>query len=151
MKRATIAFKEVEHIPDVLEDGVLYVSKRFATSIHKCCCGCGEEVVTPLGTTDWSCRIVGGRVSLTPSIGNWSYKCRSHYWIRRGQVVWAGDMSEREIRAGRAKDRLAKLEYFSHVNQAKPPTEDLGRSEERQPATDRWRRLRHAVSQWLLR
>ena len=37
----------VDHIPEQLDDGVLYVSIRFGTVVHRCACGCGEEVVTP--------------------------------------------------------------------------------------------------------
>jgi hypothetical protein len=31
----------------------LYVSIEFATAAHSCACGCGREVVTPPGPTDW--------------------------------------------------------------------------------------------------
>ena len=37
----------VDHIPEQLDDGVLYVSMRFGTVVHRCACGCGEEVVDP--------------------------------------------------------------------------------------------------------
>ena len=43
----------VEFIPDVIEDWKIYVSIDYATAVHKCCCGCGKEVVTPLSPTDW--------------------------------------------------------------------------------------------------
>ena len=32
----------------------------------------------------------GRTISLNPSIGNWSYPCRSHYWIKGNRVVWDG-------------------------------------------------------------
>ena len=49
MKRDLVLKHEfVEFIPDKLEDGIVYVSIRYATVAHKCCCGCGTEVVTPL-------------------------------------------------------------------------------------------------------
>jgi len=38
----------VEFIPDQLEDDTIYISIPYATVTHKCCCGCGTEVVTPL-------------------------------------------------------------------------------------------------------
>jgi len=41
----------VEHIPQKLVDEVIYISVTFATVAHKCCCGCGHEVVTPLAPT----------------------------------------------------------------------------------------------------
>ena len=38
----------VEFIPDELEQGTIYISIRFATASHLCCCGCGNKVVTPI-------------------------------------------------------------------------------------------------------
>ena len=37
----------VEFIPEDLEQGTLYISIRFKTGTHLCCCGCGNIVVTP--------------------------------------------------------------------------------------------------------
>lgn len=83
--------KFVEFIPDKLEDGMLYVSITYATVLHKCGCGCGNEVVTPLSPSDWQLIFNGETISLFPSIGNWSFPCRSHYWIRNNKIVWARD------------------------------------------------------------
>jgi hypothetical protein len=63
--------------------GVLYVSPGYATVTHLCCCGCGAEVVTPLSPTDWKLTFDGVAISLSPSVGNWSLPCRSHYFIDR--------------------------------------------------------------------
>jgi hypothetical protein len=71
----------VEFIPEVLAEKIVYVSVRFATAVHKCCCRCGREVVTPLTPTDWKLIFDGKTVSLDPSIGSWSFPCKSHYWI----------------------------------------------------------------------
>ena len=43
----------VEYIPEDINEGILYISLPFGTVVHKCACGCGEEVVTPLGPTEW--------------------------------------------------------------------------------------------------
>ena len=102
----------VESIPESLEDGKLYISRKYATAVHKCCCGCGNKVVTPLSPTGWSITIDGPCVSLYPSIGNWSFPCRSHYFIRRNTVVWSYVMSQREIEAGRRHDAKVKERYF---------------------------------------
>jgi hypothetical protein len=56
------------------QQDTIYISIRFATVGHKCCCGCGREVITPLSPTDWSLTSDGETVSLHPSIGNWSSK-----------------------------------------------------------------------------
>lgn len=92
----------VDFIPDDLADGHVYVSMEYATVVHRCCCGCGAEVVTPLSPDDWRLSFDGESVSLAPSIGNWSFPCRSHYWIRDGRVVWARTWSEREVAMARA-------------------------------------------------
>jgi hypothetical protein len=83
-----LVHKFVRSVPEVLEDGVIYVSVDYATAIHKCCCGCGNEVVTPLSPTDWELTFNGKTISLYPSIGNWNFKCKSHYWITRNTVEW---------------------------------------------------------------
>lgn len=105
----------VEYIPEELEDGVLYVSMEYATASHNCCCGCGMEVVTPFSPTDWKLSYDGVAVSLSPSIGNWSFPCRSHYWIRQNSVEWAAQWSMDSVEEGRKADRLAKAEYFRHM------------------------------------
>lgn len=114
MKRAdTLRYEFVQSIPDRLDDATLYVSMDYATAAHKCCCGCGKEVVTPLSPTDWKVTFDGVSVSLHPSIGNWSFACRSHYWIDRNAVRWAGQWSDEEIAAGRAHDQRSKAAYYS--------------------------------------
>jgi hypothetical protein len=79
----------VEFIPHELKEGTLYVCMGLATVVHKCCCGCGNEVVTPLSPSDWKLIFDGETITLHPSIGNWGFKCRSHYWIRDSRVRWA--------------------------------------------------------------
>lgn len=102
----------VEFIPEVPQDGTLYISRKYATAVHKCCCGCGNKVVTPLSPTGWRLTVRGKYVTLYPSIGNWSFPCRSHYYIRRNQVIWSYAMSEQEIDAGRRYDAKLKEQYF---------------------------------------
>jgi hypothetical protein len=102
----------VEFIPNSLEGGVLYVSHKYKTASHLCCCGCGNKIVTPLRETEFSLTEREGKVSLSPSIGNWNHPCQSHYWIRGNQVVWAEPMSKEEIRKGRAYDDTLKDDYF---------------------------------------
>lgn len=112
----------VELIPKDLVDGKLYVSRKYSTAVHKCCCGCGQKVVTPLRSTDWQLRVRGDRVSLWPSIGNWSFPCRSHYWIVNNRVEWSYDMSQEEIDAGRRQDARIK-DRFIRTGAADPPVE----------------------------
>lgn len=92
MKRQRrIHHKIVKSVPDTLRTGVLYISVDYATAIHLCFCGCGREVVTPFTPNDWQMMFDGETVSLSPSIGNWSYPCHSHYWIRNNRVIWVND------------------------------------------------------------
>ena len=84
----------------------------YATVTHKCACGCGEIVVTPIRRTDWTLTWNGEEVTLNPFIGNWSLPCQSHYWIVENRIVWARRWSASEIDAGRAKDRYAKSRRY---------------------------------------
>lgn len=113
--------KFVEFIPRELDEGILYVSREYGTASHKCCCGCGKEVVTPLSPTDWMVSVERGLVSLKPSIGNWNFPCRSHYWITKGRIIWAEQWSQEEIDAGRMLDASLKERYY---NRAEPTDEN---------------------------
>lgn len=121
MKQFRFSHRAVEYIPELLEEGVLYVSYRYGTAVHACACGCGEEVVTPLNPTDWTLLIKNGSPTLSPSIGNWSFACSSHYFIRDGAVVWAGGMSHRQIELGRKRDRAARERYLKTGNRRRAP------------------------------
>ncbi|MCP4004318.1 MAG: hypothetical protein GY725_08995 [bacterium] len=112
MKLTRISHVFVEEIPASIDPGVVYVSIEYGTAVHSCCCGCGNEVVTPLTPVDWRLIYDGETISLDPSVGNWSLECRSHYWIRRGEVVWARAWSEEEIEENRADDRALKARFF---------------------------------------
>jgi hypothetical protein len=104
--------KFIDLVPDVLENGVLYISIEYCSAIHKCACGCGNEVVTPLSPTDWQLIFDGKTVSLNPSIGNWNFECKSHYWITKNKVRFARKWSDLEITAGRKNDVEKKKKYF---------------------------------------
>lgn len=125
-ERRRLRHEFVKYVPDVLEPGVLYVTVEYATAVHLCCCGCNNEVVTPFGPTDWRLVFDGETVSLQPSIGNWSFPCRSHYWIRKNEVRWAGDCSDERVAAGRHRDRVAKVRHFDLPAEPPAPEDDLG-------------------------
>lgn len=110
--KMSLQHKFVEFIPEKIEEGILYVSIEYCTAIHKCVCGCGNEVVTPLSPTDWRLTFNGKSVTLHPSIGNWNFECQSHYWIRNNKIEFAGSWTETEIRLGRENDLERKIEYF---------------------------------------
>lgn len=58
------------------------------------------EVVTPISPVGWKLTFDGETVTLFPSVGSWSFPCRSHYFIRRDTVVWGENMSGYEIEQG---------------------------------------------------
>ena len=95
----------VDFVPATLIPGVFYISDRFKTASHLCACGCGEKVVTPLSPVKWQIYREGDAVTLVPSIGNWDYACRSHYFIRRNKIVWAAEFSVESIARVQARDR----------------------------------------------
>ncbi len=127
-RSATYRHAFVDAFPGVPEANVLYVSLEFASTMHLCMCGCGEEVVAPLDPTDWTAHFDGHTVSLTPSIGSWSLKCQSHYFLTHGQVRWAARWSRERIEAGRARDRLAKQHLYGTIEESPPARHRAGRS-----------------------
>ena len=127
----------VELMPTTLEAGIVYVSVPFNTAVHLCCCGCGNRVVTPLAPTQWSLTYNGRDVTLWPSIGNWAYPCRSHYWIDEGVVEWAGNWTDRQIALGRRATRQALAAQV--VRDATPTLDAAGTAPARgATAAPRW-------------
>lgn len=123
MRHTQLEHRFVEQLPEHLESGVLYICMKYATSAHSCCCGCGEEVITPFTPTDWKMTFDGETVSLSPSIGNWNFACRSHYFIRSGRVIEAEAWTIEQVEMGRRKDKSSKAGYYSMLEQteaAKP-------------------------------
>lgn len=111
----------VEFIPDQIEEGILFISLEYCTAIHNCMCGCGNKVVTPISPTDWQMCFNGKAVTLKPSIGNWNFKCKSHYFIRCGEIQWCSKWSEKEIVDGRKYDKKNKEEFFKKTTRVQSP------------------------------
>lgn len=117
----------VELLPTELDPGVLYISGTHNIVAHLCCCGCGNEVVTPLGPAGWTLRY-DGRVSLSPSIGNGAYACTSHYVIQASHVRWLSNMTSEQHRRAQVRDQAAALELnLSWLDRAKRMLGDLVR------------------------
>lgn len=112
MRRTEVRPEFVEFIPDRLEDGVIYVSTRFGTIVHACCCGCSSEVATPLSPVGWSFAYDGQAITLDPSVGSLGLKCQSHYWNYRNRVDWAPQWSTQRIAWGRRKDAADYRSYY---------------------------------------
>ena len=113
MKLCQIMPEFVGEIPRELDPGKLYVCCRYRAVKHLCACGCGVAINTPLHPTGWTLICDGVSVSLWPSIGNWSEKCQSHYWIYNNKVHWSPKWSRRKIlKARNARDSEVD-EYFN--------------------------------------
>lgn len=115
----TISYKFVTHAPRELEEDTLYISIEYKSALHKCFCGCGKEVVTPLSPAGWKLTFDGVSVSLYPSIGNWALPCKSHYWITENEVLIAPKWSERQIDAVRKQDKKDIEKYFDQKGEDK--------------------------------
>ena len=142
IRNRSLEHRFVEHIPDDLEPGLLYVSLEYGSVAHSCCCGCGEEVITPLTPTDWKIVFDGETISLAPSVGNWNLPCRSHYVIRQGRAIEASPWADEQVAAEQRRDRLAKARYY---NREPDPVQPLRPAEDLQPdeskfwtAASRW-------------
>ena len=120
-----LAYEFVEFIPDDLKERTLYISITYCTAVHKCCCGCGREVVTPLSPTAWQLIFDGKTVSLYPSIGNWSLPCQSHYFITKDKVVWAPKWTKRQIEKGRVREARARQRYYAPMQHPVDATEPI--------------------------
>jgi hypothetical protein len=112
-----VQHKFVEFMPDIIEDGILYISLDYGTVIHNCACGCGGAVNTPLSPTGWNMSYNGEEVSLNPSVGNWSFNCKSHYWIKDGKIEWASTWSNEKINKIR---KIENDERFNFYESKKP-------------------------------
>lgn len=139
-----LAYEFVEFIPDVLKERTLYISVTYCTAVHKCCCGCGREIVTPLSPTDWKLIFDGTTVSVYPSIGSWSLPCQSHYFITNSRVVWASKWTKKQIARGRAREARSKERYFSkpQTTVAVSETPNASLLESSKPKDSLWQKIK---------
>lgn len=117
MKQARFRHEMVYSIPERLQANTLYVTTDGDVAGHLCACGCGREVITPLSPTDWSIKFDRCGVTLFPSIGNWAFPCRSHYFIKNGFAVWAREMSDKAITRSRQQDKMRKQRYYAGLSE----------------------------------
>ena len=107
-----IKLVRVHYMPKALEPGLLYVSVEFGSALHLCACGCGTKVSTPLGPSEWTLQETASGPSLNPSVGNWQIPCKSHYWIRGGEIVWSDEWAPERIDAGRRAEEVRRRAHY---------------------------------------
>ena len=139
MKLRQVTPEFVDKIPRELDPGKLYVCCRYRAIKHLCACGCGAEINTPLHPTGWTLTCDGVSVSLSPSIGNWSEKCQSHYWIINNKIQWAPKYPRHKILQTRRARDLELEQYFSANTE--PETDHF--EPERLPI---WMSMRHCLA-----
>lgn len=120
MRLQRIEHQFVEFIPEKLEPGKLYICLEYNSANHLCACGCGGEVVTILGPADSSITYNGRGVSISTSIGNSNFSCKSHYWIEDNRIVWESRMTPRLTAASRARDKAAKAREYGESGHQNP-------------------------------
>lgn len=103
----------VEAIPPSLAEGVLYFSQTHMIAVHLCACGCRNRVATPLNLAQWQLKVGPNGASLEPSVGNWGFPCRSHYFIKNGHVEWCLPWTSTEIAAGAIRDAAELRSFFA--------------------------------------
>ena len=128
-----VQHKFVEFMPDIIEDGVLYISLGYGTVIHNCACGCGSEVNTPLSTTGWKMIYNGEAITLKPSVGNWSFDCRSHYWITDGKIEWASTWSDERIIETRKVENDERDKFYESKNPSPVITKAIKKQDLKEP------------------
>ena len=129
----------LEQFPEQLQEGILYISEEFCLTGHKCCCGCGEDVYLKLGPAKWQLtKEPDGTVSLCPSVGNWKYACRSHYWISGNDVFEAGPMSTGMIKRVQERDKRDRQRAIETFNASKK-------------SVGRWQRAKAALQDFYTR
>jgi len=128
----------------------LYVSLEYNIAVHKCTCGCGVDVVTPLSPAEWALTYDGDTISLWPSIGNWSFPCKSHDVIKNGQVRWAAKFDALRIRRVQESDSEALARRYGgrpRSIETKADIEEPDYEPARSAKVTGWKRL----FQWLRR
>lgn len=109
--------KFVEFIPVEPGEGILYISIEYKTATHLCVCGCKNKVITPITPIDWQLTFNGETVSLNPSIGNWRFPCKSHYYIKQNKIVWADTWSDEKIQDCHDSERISHERYYGEKSE----------------------------------
>ena len=105
--------KFVEFVPAEGEDlvpGILYISMKYNTVVHRCPCGCGGLSEFMLDPIRFRIEYDGRSVTFNPSIGNSNLQCRGHYWIIENQIRWCAPMEDWETKQAERREFARALE-----------------------------------------
>ena len=105
--------KFVEFIPTEEKDlvpGIMYISMKHNTVVHRCPCGCGGLSEFMLDPIRFRIEYDGRSVTFNPSIANSNLQCRSHYWICENQVQWCTPMEDWETKQAQRRELSRALE-----------------------------------------
>ena len=86
----------VDQLPLEVEEGKIYITNEYGISVHLCACGCKVKTFLPFShiiegrDMGWVHSVQDGKISTTPSIGNWSGEnpYHAHYFIVNNKIVW---------------------------------------------------------------
>jgi len=87
-------YRNIDDIPTTDKENIIYVVQEGAepeTLVFICPCGCQDLVYLNLlrdAYPCWTFKIERRKISIFPSILR-KKGCRSHYWIKKGIVIWA--------------------------------------------------------------
>ena len=92
-----LAYVDGDELPDVIPPRTLVVARDgddLWSAGMVCPCGCGRRIEVMLlreVKPRWDLAVAGnGRPSLSPSV--WAMDgCRSHFWLREGEIHWSRD------------------------------------------------------------
>lgn len=113
MRTMTLKPEFVTEIPQKLDQGKIYIAPQYGAIVHLCPCGCGSEVSTPLNRKHgWIMNYDGELFSLSPSVGNYSYPCKSHYFIKDNEIIWVPAHNEYEQKKKKRKKKNALMRWI---------------------------------------
>lgn len=81
------SYQAVDRVPKQLSPGVVYHSEEYEIGALLCACGCGHRVSLLVPDSHQITSLVGF-ATINPSISVCDAPCKSHFFIRSGDVEW---------------------------------------------------------------
>lgn len=96
LRREVFSYRIVSELPQNPHKQIVYIEgntidEDYWYALFKCPCGCGDTIMLNLiqdCKPSWEIHFDKKRFSIYPSIWR-TKKCRSHFWLKNGKVVWA--------------------------------------------------------------